>query len=298
MALAAVMLALALTLATAPPEPIAPVAPVGDILEVDKDFDIRMTVPVTINGRGPFRFVVDTGANRTVVSSGLAQSLNLPPGPKLRVHGAVASADAGSVKIADLQVGSRHVHNVVAPVLLRADIGAAGILGVDALRDQRVVLDLRAGSMSVAPSVAEPLAPGEVVVRGQNRLGQLVFVDAKANGENLYVVLDTGGEMTIGNSALRKVMERRRKQVASRMGVLSVTGDTATAELSAAPRIHLGGATIVNAPIAYADLAAFNHFRIDGYPSMLLGMNVLRAFEKVTIDFKRREVRLILKGGG
>ena len=35
----------------------------------------RVTVPVTIKGQGPFRFMVDTGAQATVVSSALAARL-------------------------------------------------------------------------------------------------------------------------------------------------------------------------------------------------------------------------------
>jgi predicted aspartyl protease len=40
----------------------------------------RMTVEVFINGQGPFNFVVDTGADRSALSTTLAARLGLEPG--------------------------------------------------------------------------------------------------------------------------------------------------------------------------------------------------------------------------
>ncbi|HUO12509.1 MAG TPA: aspartyl protease family protein, partial [Caulobacteraceae bacterium] len=47
----------------------------------------RMTGPVTLNGAGPFAFVVDTGANQSVISAELAAQLALPPGHAEELHG-------------------------------------------------------------------------------------------------------------------------------------------------------------------------------------------------------------------
>ncbi len=38
----------------------------------------RVVAPVMINGAGSFRFLVDTGANRTAISAGLARRRSLP----------------------------------------------------------------------------------------------------------------------------------------------------------------------------------------------------------------------------
>src|SRR6185369_1812348 len=69
------------SLALADPAPVAAAAPepVPDaVLAASVDLNDRMTVPVTVNGRGPFPFVIDTGSNRTVVSDALAYQLGLP----------------------------------------------------------------------------------------------------------------------------------------------------------------------------------------------------------------------------
>jgi hypothetical protein len=38
-------------------------------LDASLDADDRLTIPVMINGQGPFQFIVDTGADRSVLSS-------------------------------------------------------------------------------------------------------------------------------------------------------------------------------------------------------------------------------------
>ena len=57
----------------ATPEPVAgDVPPASTTVAVGEDLSRRMTVPVTVNGQGPFHFVIDTGADRTVISKELA----------------------------------------------------------------------------------------------------------------------------------------------------------------------------------------------------------------------------------
>src|SRR5688500_13536665 len=46
----------------------------------------RMTVPVRVSGSGPYRFLVDTGADRTAISHEVAAELNLKPGISASMH--------------------------------------------------------------------------------------------------------------------------------------------------------------------------------------------------------------------
>ncbi|MFL6735932.1 MAG: retroviral-like aspartic protease family protein, partial [Sphingomonas sp.] len=48
--------------------------------------DDRMTVPVQLSGVGPFRFLVDTGADRTAVSREVVGRLGLQSGNEASVH--------------------------------------------------------------------------------------------------------------------------------------------------------------------------------------------------------------------
>jgi hypothetical protein len=110
------------------------------------------------------------------------------------------------------------------------------------------------------------------------------------------VILDTGGEQTIGNLAMRNLLARRRSEEAKAVEVISVTGDTVTADLTMLRELQVGHVRVLNQPIAYADMYAFDQFGLRGKPSMLLGMSTLRHFSKVQIDFPAREVSFLLEG--
>ena len=79
--------------------------------------------------------------------------------------------------------------------------------------------------------------------------------------------------------------------------LIGVTGATLPAEPATVPRIRLGGLRLANMPIAFADVGTFRHFGVDHRPAILIGMDVLRGFERVAIDFRRREVRFRIGSG-
>jgi predicted aspartyl protease len=276
----------------------APTAPAGQppgmVVNAAADESDRMTVPVKLNGFGPFPFVVDTGSNRSVVSDVLANQLNLPMSEVLRVHSATGVVSTGSVHVDTLSVGRRHISNVTAPVLTANNLGALGMLGIDAVADQRIVMDFRRRQMTLTTGVRSEDSAGVIVVRARSKYGQLLLVDSWVEGIPLYVIIDTGGEMTIGNLTMRRMLAQRRSGYPEPIKVTSVTGETITADLSFLPKVRLGNIGMNNLQIAYADMYAFEQFGLQDKPSMLLGMSTLRLFERVSIDFPAREVRFNL----
>ena len=249
----------------------------------------RMTVPVLVNGQGPFPFVVDTGSNRTILSDTLASQLNLPAGRVLRVHAATGAVSTGSVRVASLSVAKHTLADFDAPVLIRENIGALGMLGIDVLAKQRIELDFLKSRMTVSASRFRS-EPGEVVVRAKSKYGQLLLIDSSVEGVPIYVIIDTGGELTIGNYALRDMLAKRRAGVPEKVEVTGVSGDTVVADLSFLPRVALGQLFVTNQQIAYTDLYVFKQFGLQAKPAMLLGMSTLRHFDRVLIDFPGREV--------
>ena len=260
------------------------------------DLSDRMTVPVRVNGFGPFPFVVDTGSNRSVVSDVLANQLNLPMTEVLKVHSATGIVSTGSVHVETLSVGARKLTSITAPVLQAEHLGALGMLGIDAVADQRIVLDFKRHEMQLTPGRRADEDPGSIVVRARSKYGQLLLVDSWVEGIPLYVIIDTGGEITIGNSAMRNTLARRRRAYPEPIMVTSVTGDSVKADLGYIPRLRLGNIGVNGLQIAYADMYAFEEFGLQNKPSMLLGMSTLRSFQKVSIDFPAREVRFMFDG--
>jgi predicted aspartyl protease len=249
----------------------------------------RMTVPVLVDGQGPFPFVIDTGADRTVISRELADSLGLQAGEPVRLNGVAGVDVIPTARISDLLVGPRSTRDVLAPTLTRTNLGAAGMLGIDSLRDQRIVLDFQHNVLAVQPSRPEHYGPDVIVVRAKSRYGQLVLVDASIAGVPIAVIVDSGAENTIGNAALARLVGADWNAKLP-VDVVSVSGRTLPAHFANLPRVKVGGASLNHLPIAFAKLHTFEEFGLTDTPAMLLGMDVMRHFDRVVIDFGRKQV--------
>jgi predicted aspartyl protease len=262
-----------------------------DSLAAARDAADRMTVPVMVNGQGPFPFVIDTGADRTVISAELAATLDLKPGEPVVVNGTAGVDLTPTAIIPRLAVGVREILDVDAPMLTAANLGAVGMLGIDSLRDQRMVMDFHAKRMTVEASKREHFASDVIVVHAHRRLGQLVLVDSSIGRVPIFVILDSGAQNTIGNFALRDfVRGQRRGDSKLPVDVVSVSGRTTPAQFASLSNVKIGGVTLHNLPIAFADLHTFKEFDLNDQPAMLLGMDVLRHFDRVSVDFGRKEV--------
>ena len=281
-------------LSTLPEAAYAPDDP-ADLMAME-DRSRRMTAPVMVNGQGPFDFVVDTGTNRSVVSHELATQLGLEAGPLARVHGISGQADAQTVRVQSLKIGTREAKKLHLPAMPSRMLGGAGILGVDGLKNQRVVLDFMQQRLQIEPSSERWAGKDASIVAAKRRFGQLTMVDTDLDGQEVSVVIDTGSEATIGNSALRKMLVRSKK-AASELGavqLIGATGQTAAGEFGPVPRFRLGKLTVNNLRVVYSDLHTFSIWDLERRPAMILGMDVLRYFETVAVDFGRSEVRFVL----
>jgi predicted aspartyl protease len=256
----------------------------------------RMTVSVFVNDQGPFQFVVDTGANRTVLSNALAARLGLPMGEKVIVHDIAGVGGVETAHVARLRVGKRQVDNIIAPLLSARDMGADGILGIDGLVDQQVVMDFLGNKMTITPIRKGPGEKDTIVVRARSKYGQLILADARIGNERVYVIVDSGAEYSVGNSALRaRLLRGKRKDSAIPIELVGVSGRTATADLAVTPEMKIGAVTMRNVPIAFSDVHPFRQFGLTDRPAMLLGMDLLRSFERVSLDFEQKKVRFRVK---
>ncbi len=287
----------------------APIAPpplaAESELAVGADDALRMTVPVMINGQGPFEFVIDTGADRTVVSQELAARLKLPKDGRARLHAMGGVADVGLVKIDRVGVSNVTKRQIRAAALPFKHLGADGLLGIDSLKGQRIVMDFITGKMKLQPSTepeeAAPRDTSVIVVTARTRMGQLVMVDADANGEKIWVVVDTGSQNSVGNNRLRKLLVTRRPGTKIQtVEMLDVLGKRTPADYTIVGKLRIGGILMGNAAIAFADAHPFKLFELTKKPSMLLGMESLRSFSRVSVDFTSRKIKFLLpeRSGG
>lgn len=257
----------------------------------------RMTVPVSIGGKGPYRFLVDTGAERTVISAELARELSLGAGATAKLHSMTEVGDVGTVVIPSLQVNKRTVKDINAPALSREDLGAEGMLGVDSLQSQRVLFDFKKQTMKISPSAREEESwdGHTIIVKARSKFGHLILADARVDGQKVWVIVDTGSQVSIGNAALRRKLQGRKKLAATvPVELISVTGGRMMADYTKVSNLVVGGLTLTDMPLAFAEVHPFKKLGLTDRPALLLGMDALRVFDRVSVDFANRRVRFIL----
>ena len=306
----ALLLLLALPLAAAADgralqDPDSVPAAVADTTLIDLGtLDSRLTVKVAVGKAGPYNFIIDTGAERTVVSRELAGTLQLLPGAPINLTSMTGLSSVDTVIVPELtieSIGQRHT--ITAPALYARNLGAAGLLGIDTLANQQVSIDFERDVMSVRPSVRRRGTVGrsidEIVVTAQSHFGQLIVTDAWFDGKRIQVVLDTGSQVSVGNNALYQLVSSRlRAKDIQPIEVTGVTGGTVTANYAKVPRISIGNIQFDQVPIAFAEVAPFRQFGLTRRPALLLGMDALRTFRHVEIDFPNRQVRFLMKPDG
>ena len=276
--------------AVIPPKPPAP----GETIETSDDPYSRMTAPVRINGQGPFQFVVDTGANQSVISQEIATQLGLPLGEPVALHGVAGVDTVPTVIAARFDIGARTDSAVRTPVIPQAAIGAAGIIGVDRLKKSRVKLDFGSRQLTIQSSAPFSPDPFAVVVHARRRGGQLLIVDTDLAGIRVDAFLDTGAERLIGNKALLSLATLRMPQGKFYdVAITSVTGRTIEGQLANIPVMRVGHVRLVNLALTFADLHIFQIWNLEK-PAILLGMDALGTFDQVSLDFGRAEVEFKL----
>ena len=299
-AIAALVLVMAAAPGALPAEqgaaPTTPLTPAASEVTLG-DAATRMTVPVSIGGAGPFPFIIDTGAERTVISRELATTLGLSQGHNVRLTAMTGTSSVGTVVIPSLSVSDIASDPIEAPALLSANLGAPGMLGIDTLSGHALSIDFDNNRMTVRPSKRRSrpseVAGGDVVVRAKSVYGQLIVTEAYYRSRRISIVIDTGAQVSMGNSALRERM-RHELKAAQQITLTSVTGQSILADYTQVERLDIGGVGFNNLPIAFADVAPFRKFGLTKVPALMLGMDALRMFRHVDVDFANREVRFAL----
>jgi len=256
----------------------------------------RMTVEVKVNGRGPYHFLVDSGADTSVVGLRIANQLQLPLGTPAILHAMTARNIVDRVKVEQLTIGSSTFRNLQLPALRESDLGGDGMVGIDSLVEQRLMMDFERKMIKVEDArIPWKRMPGEIVVIARRQRGQLILTEVRAAGLPLDAVIDTGSEITIGNLALRDKLIKKNRNKFITVPVTGVTGETAKLELAKIGELQLGPVTLYDVPMAFADVPPFKAFGLADEPALLLGTDLLESFRRISLDFRARKVRFQLR---
>jgi clan AA aspartic protease (TIGR02281 family) len=281
------VIALAALALAATPAPAANTA-----FPLERDDAGRMLAAVTLNDKGPYHFILDTGANRTVLVPRVADDLGLALDTALqrRVSGVGGAGRAPMVMIASLKAGALERRDVSALIMSGYALeGADGVIGMDGLAGQRILIDFARHSFETGPGGA-PAPAGFIVIPGVLRFGHLLEVPLDIDGVRVRAIIDTGSQSTLINQAL---MDRFADAATS--GAFSVTGVDGRA--ASAPRLSLRnvrlGALRMDTLFAHlGDLPIVRGADAKELPAVHIGMDVLGATRAIAIDLVRHELQV------
>ena len=256
----------------------------------------RILAAVEINGRGPYRFIVDTGANSSALAPQVAEQLGLPPveGGVVQVHGVTGTAMLPAVHVESLRVGGIVLPPATLP-LLPGDIfaGADGILGVAGIQQMRMDVDFVRDRVEITPSTGKRAPSGYLTVRANLWQGGLLLVDGRVGTVPTKVIIDTGAERTIGNMRLREALaSKAEREKVSEVKVLGATPSVGAATYFRVPRIRIGPTQLVDLPVTFGDLYVFELWGLTEEPALVVGMDVLGGLERFVVDYKRAEFQV------
>jgi predicted aspartyl protease len=276
----------------------------SDKMAAATDSEQHLTVEVRIDGAGPFRFVVDTGADRTVIAEEVAVALGLRRGRQVMLNGIVRSLTADTVLVSNFSVGSVVRKNLELPVLPRALLQADGYLGLDTVDGLRVTFDFRNHALEIgrphsrftSSSSSYQLGTNDARLLAEGTSGHLRAVDCYANGIPAAAFIDSGAEVSIGNTALFDALVARHptRLDLGTVQVSGVTGGHISGRLTMIDKIQLQRLEFTDCSLVIVDVPVFDIWGLSDKPALMIGMNYLRQFASVAIDYGLKEIRFDL----
>jgi predicted aspartyl protease len=276
-------------------EPVAPQPPPLYEAPARSDRIGRILVPVTVNGQGPFQFVLDTGANRTVLTPALATllGLDISANRKVTLSGVTGSASVPTVSVDEVRAGNVALNHQILPIADSLSPNVHGILGVDALEDARIQMDFSSGKLAIRKAHRQGVLDGMTRIPGECRHQRLLIVRADVGRVAVSAVIDTGSQYTLGNRALRVKLglpERVTDQ-----HVTEVIGETLArqpGERRVVPVLRMGSLQQVNPQVVFGDFHVFKLWHLEDRPAIVVGMDLLGSLESMLIDYQRCEIQV------
>lgn len=251
----------------------------------------RVEAAVMVDGKGPFRFIIDTGANQSTMSPRLAAFLGLASAAgQMRIAGVTGTAIVPSVAVDSLRAGALVIMNTHLPVIGSPILaGSDGILGAAGLSQDTLLVDFRHDTVEIRRAGSGILPAGYVPLRATRLKGGLLSVPGEVGPVPVTAIIDTGSPQTLGNAALfRALYSRAGKSAAT--SVYGATMQVRSGRLRLAPTIDLGAIHIDNPVLVYGDFPIFQLWGLTGHPAVILGMDILGTVDGFSIDFRHARI--------
>ena len=284
---------------TAPADPLTEVSVTAPepryVAPTRRDRIGRIWAPVFINGKGPFRLVLDTGANHSAITAEVASALGVTADDEsiVLLRGVTGSAQVPAIRVDTVIVGDLELKPSIMPIVPDVFGGAEGVLGTEGMFDKRVFIDFLHDHISISRSHNLRADQGYVTIPVQLTRQKLLVIPAHVGGLKVKAIIDTGGQATVANPALIEALAKRRSQYEPKPAqIQGATDDVQEAENMLMPPIDLGGVRFLRTRVAVAELKIFETWDLTREPAILIGMDALGTLDQLVIDYRRRELQL------
>jgi predicted aspartyl protease len=264
-------------------------------LPTTRDHIGRVVVRATINGKGPFRFIVDTGATHSTITPDLVRTLGLKPAevPAIVLNGITGTVQVSAVTLDKLQTGDLTIDGLVVPVVGTSVMaGADGIFGAAGLTERSLSVDFERNRVEISRGVEAAVRAGALRIHATRLTHGLMTLAMRVGSVRVLAVIDTGSERTLGNLALRDALNQRRRPgtVAQVTSVYGATAQVEPGEIWRAPTMVIDSLRISDVEVVYGDFHIFKVWDMQDKPAMIIGMDVLGTVASLGIDFKNQDI--------
>jgi predicted aspartyl protease len=266
-------------------------------LPTTRDHVGRVVVAAIVNGKGPFRFIVDTGATHSTITPDLMRALGLTPTdmPTIVLNGITGTAQVSAVTLDKLQTGDLSVDGLLVPVVeSQVMVGADGIFGAAGLTQKSLSVDFLRNRVEISGTVKAAVRAEALRLHATRVTHGLMILPMQVGGVHAFAVIDTGSERTLGNLALRDALNERRRPgtVAQVTSVYGATAQVEPGEIWRVPTLIIDTLRINDVNVVYGDFHIFKVWDLQSKPAMIIGMDVLGTVSSLGIDFKNQDVYL------
>ena len=271
------------------PEPASIQVPGDGVTVPMQDMGGRPIVDVKINGKGPYRFIFDTGAVTTVVSDELSRELSLSPPAGVHVASVGGGPAPQIVVIQNVRIGDAVLEGMIAAVmplgaLLKGENAPRGVLSAANFPGYLLTYDYPGKLISIKKGALESADSNSIFQYTEEQV--LPTVPVRIAGHDTQVHLDTGSAfgMTLPVKFLTELPLATQPKEAGRVRTGGGEFPVSIARLNGT--IELGKYKL------NLDEVRFSDARPGPGPAVgNIGYDVLRHFV-VTIDSKNRRIRL------
>ena len=250
----------------------------------------RPVVEVRINGKGPYRFLVDTGANVTLIAADLSAELSLPAPDGPQVTTPDGSPPPPAVTIHELRIADAALGDLLAVVMplggffMNSDTAPRGVLSAAYLSGCLVTFDYPAKRILIRKGELDAADSRSIFEYGEDQI--LPTVPVRVAGHETHVHLDTGSPMGL-TLPMRFLSELPLASPPKDAGMARATGGSFPISVASVQgAVELGKYKLDLAEVRFTDVSP-----VGGAPIGNTGDDVLRQFV-VTLDSKNRRIRV------